>query len=230
MLRLDLLYTSGCSSPHLAKPLSVICNIMTTPRNKESFEDFCNDKIEGFSNYLNTVNEYRKNQFRIKNNFTEEELKLLEKHFEIAIILAISNLDNIVILKNLHNSRKNWEINFFVKKMFLNIYETLKSLDANSKLIIQNMCIDEVSKKEYFDLNRNIKTFKKLYGYDSEMNKIRNITAGHIHNKNFDLYFSTLAELNPHKSIEMGIEFMSINASFGQFLQKNLQQNIKTKK
>lgn len=189
------------------------------------FKHFCEDKLNSFSKYLNSVNHYRTNLDLEK--FSQEQIIFLDKHFELSLVLIISNIDNLIIIKNLHYSKLEWELKFFIKKIFLNIYESLKAIDSNNKLIINQLCIDELSKKEYFLLNKNIKMFKKNYGYDAEMKNVRNYIAGHIHNSDFDLYFSTLSNLNIRNSIKMGIDFMEINGDFSKFLLKNLKENIK---
>lgn len=189
---------------------------------KQEFKEFCEEKIHSFSLYLDSINSYRSSIN--KDKFSVKEVEFFEKHFELSIILAISNLDNMVILKNLHNSKIDWEVKFFIKKIFMNIYESLKAIDSNSKLIINKLCNSELNRQEYFNLNKKIKIFKNEYGYNNEMKNVRNIIAGHIHIQNFNLYFETLSNLNTKKSIEMGIEFMEINGEFGDFLLKNFVQ------
>ena len=192
---------------------------------KEDFNNYCETNLSNFTDYLSHINKLRNNINQ--NKFSSDEIKFFENHFELSILLVVSNLDNIVIIKNLNRVKVDWEIRFFIKKLYLNIYETFKSIDSYNKFIIDNFCVNEEIKNEYVFIKSKIKDFRKLYGYETEIKKVRNITAGHIHHSDFNLYFETLSNLNPRKSINMGIEFIGILNEFDQYLFKNLKYKSK---
>lgn len=192
---------------------------------KDDFREFCDSQILFLNNFLLQVKNYRNNYN--KNDFDEITQNIIEKNFELNMLFSISLLDNLVIIKNLDNSKLDWEVKFFLKKLILNIYETIKSYNSEKDWIQNTLCINESEKEEFISINRKIKDFKIKYKFDTEINQIRNKIAGHINSEDFELYFQTLELLNARKNIAMGIEFTSIINIINPFLYKMFMKRVK---
>jgi hypothetical protein len=192
---------------------------------KDDFREFCDSQILFLNNFLLQVKNYRNNYN--KNDFDEITQNIIEKNFELNMLFSISLLDNLVIIKNLDNSKLDWEVKFFLKKLILNIYETIKSYNSEKDCIQNTLCINESEKEEFISINRKIKDFKIKYKFDTEINQIRNKIAGHINSEDFELYFQTLELLNARKNIAMGIEFTSIINIINPFLYKMFMKRVK---
>jgi len=107
---------------------------------KDDFREFCDSQILFLNNFLLQVKNYRNNYN--KNDFDEITQNIIEKNFELNMLFSISLLDNLVIIKNLDNSKLDWEVKFFLKKLILNIYETIKSYNSEKDWIQNTRCIN----------------------------------------------------------------------------------------
>ena len=192
---------------------------------KENFNDFCDTQILFFTFFLNKINNLRTNYNR--NDFSQETQEIIEKIFELNLIFAISHLDSLVILKRLNDSRLDWEVKFFLKKLYLNIYETFVSYDSKKSSIKKILCKSKEENDEFASINRELKMFKKKYDYEYEIRQVRNKIAGHISSDDFNLYFQTLEILNPRKNIEMGTAYIFIINKINSFLYQQLKSKVK---
>ncbi len=206
-----------CKSPHFSNTFPVICNITKPMTNKESLTIECDKNLLEFTNQLNALRNYQKNYKREK--FSKTEVEYIDKHLHLHILLTISYLDNVAILKHLNESEIEWEILYFLKKIYLNIYETIKSYNNNSKFIKEYFKNNESVVNNFEQITSTIRKFKKEHKLESHIKDVRNIIAGHI-DKNFNEYFDIVNTISTEKTVKTGIEFMSILNELMSFLVK----------
>lgn len=137
-----------------------------------------------------------------------EEISNLHKLSNLLALLTISSMDLMVVSKNLYVSRHTWELVHFIKNGYLVIYETINTYHKYRQSLYE-MILQKVPKMaiSYDEVSKEIKSFKKEFGYQKEMSEIRNIICGHI-SDDFVLYYDTVLKLNTEVFCGMVIKFV----------------------
>ncbi|MDP4203682.1 MAG: hypothetical protein Q8861_13395 [Bacteroidota bacterium] len=157
------------------------------------------------------------NQWR-KTIFTSISHEDLENFLKISALFAISELDLIVAIKQIESPKYRWEEIFFVKSIYLTIYEVLITYNKYSKFLNEHVNQrDESVKEKYKSITEKLKYFKQEYKYSSEIGRIRNNVSGHI-SVNFNSYYETVLQFDRRKVIKMSRDFFTIMEDIHNFL------------
>ena len=185
--------------------------------NKQNLTIECDRILLEFTKNLNTLRSYSKTYKR--ENFSKKEVEYIDKHLHLHTLLTISFLDNIVIIKHLNESTIEWEILYFLKKLYLNVYETLKSYNNNSNFIKEHFKNNELVIKDFKEVTNNIRNFRRENKLESHIKDVRNVIAGHI-DQNFKEYFDIVSSISTEETIKTGMQFMDILNQLMAFLVK----------
>jgi hypothetical protein len=185
--------------------------------NKQNLTIECDRILLEFTKNLNVIRNYSKTYKR--ENFSKKEVEYIDKHLHLHTLLTISFLDNIVIIKHLNESVIEWEILYFLKKLYLNIYETLKSYNNNSNFVKEYFKSNELVIYDFNAITNSIRSFRKENKLESHIKNVRNIIAGHI-DKDFKEYFEIVNSISTEETIKTGMEFMDILHQLMAFLVK----------
>jgi hypothetical protein len=161
------------------------------------------------------------------------EFEEMDKMNGFNALLTISSLDLIAIVKQIFSTTHTWETLYFVRQGYLTIYETLKTYDAYNSTLNEWVSKKYLNHKSIFhSICKEIKKFKNDYGYDKEMNNIRNFVSGHIH-VNFVLFYDTVKSIDETKATEaintfVGIltKLQTLSATLASEANSILQQNF----
>jgi len=125
-------------------------------------------------------------------------------------LITIAHLDLITSNKSLDNSKSDWERIFFIKSIYLVIYETLVTYEKYRQFINEYTNTKAPELKSNLDqLSTDIKNFKKYFQYTSYVNLIRKNIIGHI-SKDFSLYYDTIRQFDGGKTAQMSIAFFKV--------------------
>ena len=185
--------------------------------NKQNLTIECDKILLEFTKNLNILRAYSKTYK--KENFSKIEIEYIDKHINLHTLLTISFLDNIVIIKHLNESTIEWEILYFLKKLYLNIYETLKTYNSNSNFIREYFKNNESIIEDFNQITANLRNFKTQNKVHTHIRDVRNIIAGHI-DKDFNDYFDIVDTISTEETIKTGMEFMDILNQLMAFLIK----------
>lgn len=185
--------------------------------NKSFLSSEADKSIIFFSAYLDKLRRISNTFQGILNLIEPESEKKNIIDFDLLIefnrlnsLIVISHLDLIVAVKGLNNAKHKWEGIYFIKSVYLTIYETLNTYKNYQKLLYNSVEKMFPELKEAFTkLNQDIKFFKKKYKYTSQIEEIRNNISGHI-NKNFEVYYDTVVSFNVKETVLMSISFFKI--------------------
>lgn len=171
------------------------------------------ESIKFFSNFLSHLRFMRGFNSDISIYFsTEEEKKNLEDFYklnDISSLITICHLDLITNVKNLYLAKSDWEKIFFIKNLFLVIYETINSFHKHGKFLFSKSQATPNILELYRTANDDLKSFKHNYKYNTHINKIRNNISGHI-NDNFEEYYDEIMNFDGDKTAKMASSFFRI--------------------
>lgn len=183
--------------------------------NKEGLSIECDKNLLQFTNQLEVLRNYQVNYDR--NKFTKEENTYIEKHIHLHILVTISYLDTLTIVKHLNESIMKWEFLYFLKSMYLNIYETFKAYDSHPNSITNYFKNDKEVINQFAQIDKKLKFFRKNYKLQGSIKNIRHSVAGHI-DKDFNKYFGIVNNITTEKTIKTGMEFTEILNELMKFL------------
>jgi len=185
--------------------------------------------IEYFSNFLTHLRFLKKIYNEIsplyKSNEEHKNLVDFNKLNDISSLITICHLDLVTNSKNLYVTKSNWEKIFFIKNIFLVIYETINSYHKNSKFLKDKSENSELVLSLFLNSNILLRDFKTNYKYDTHINKIRNKISGHI-NDNFEEYYDEIINFDAEKTALMTLDFLKIIETI-QLLLAELMKEIK---
>ena len=180
--------------------------------------DECEKSLEFYTNHLSNLRKNIEVQEKATTMLLELDPKTdlsdfneMEKFNNYNGYVTIAMLDLAVNLKNLINSKTDWEKAFFIKNSFLIVHETTKKLKPfKGKSLIQ-----ETIEIKYQELNDDLKDlFKDIDNFRNApaYNKIattRHNIAGHVEDS-LKLYYDTVKELDGEEAGKLISEFMKI--------------------
>lgn len=150
--------------------------------------------------------------------FTSTTLEDLKNLLKISSLFAISELDLIVAMKQIESAKYRWEEIFFVKSIYLTIYEALITYSKYGKFLNDYIKQkDEKLKEKYKPLTEDLKSFKQKYKYSSEIQRIRNNVSGHI-SVDFNSYYETVLQFDRKEVIKMSRDFFKLMEDIHNFL------------
>lgn len=194
---------------------------------QDSFIQESDESINYFSNFLTHLRFMKKLYCDISDIYiTTEEKKELNDFYtlnDISSLITICHLDLVTNSKNLYLAKSDWEKIFFIKNIFLVIYETINSYHKHGKFLNGKSLINSLTSNEFLKITSVLKDFKRKYKYDTHINRIRNKISGHI-NDNFEEYYDEIINFNGEETALMVIDFIMIISS----IQKLLTELIKT--
>lgn len=177
-------------------------------------ENLLIETIEHFHRQINDL-------FVVK-NFIEEQILITEQQdivddFKTAIdlikynsFLIASYIDLLTSFKGIINFETKWDIVFNSKNGFLSIYETIKTYNSHQGKI--RKLINEYHPnllEGYNELNKNLKSFKKKYSYETKISLFRNKAGGHYH-ENYDEYYEQIQSLETEMSKKAIADFANL--------------------
>lgn len=198
----------------------------------KSFNDSADSSVAVFMDLLDTAQKTNKIIQHVKKHFDTNNIdlcldgfKLIRKINDISSLFAIANLDLSVSSKMLYNASNNWEKIYVIKNTYLTVFETFKTFNKYGKFLngLSENAIPYL-KENFVSINNSIKTFKKLYKYETDIKVIRNNISGHI-SDNVDLYYNTIIKFDGDRAAEMIIEFLKITCDLQNFLSDILEQD-----
>ena len=101
------------------------------------------------------------------------------------------------------------------------IYETINSLRNHNEFLNSRSKINILLADNFVKTNLDLRVFKKKYGYNTHINRIRNKISAHI-NENFEEYCAETSSFDGEKTALMCFNFFKIIESF-----QNLLNEIK---
>ncbi|HCN51345.1 MAG TPA: hypothetical protein DIT10_20035, partial [Chryseobacterium sp.] len=141
---------------------------------------------------------------------------------DISSLITICHLDLVTNSKNLYLAKSDWEKIFFIKNIFLVIYETINSYHKHGKFLNEKSLINTLTSNEFSKVSSALKDFKKKYKYDTHINRIRNKISGHI-NDNFEEYYDEIISFNGEETALMVLDFTIIIGSIQKLLTELMQ-------
>lgn len=178
----------------------------------------CEENINFYTNHLNDL--------RRKINLIEENKNLIIEFDQQADLsdldeieqfnnyngyVTIALLDLSVNLKNLINSKTDWEKAFFIKNSFLTIHEATKNIKPfKGKSFIHKVIENKYQglNNELNDLYKDIDDFREAPTYD-KIKETRNSTAGHI-DDSLKSYYDTIIKLDGEEAGKLISIFIKI--------------------
>lgn len=140
-------------------------------------------------------------------------LKRLTNHLHFTGLILGGMLDCTTITKGLSHSHLYWDKLYYFRKIYLTMYEMIRTLDKHNQIILEIVNNrNEVAKALYRRIMQVLKKFKKEYKFDSEMAKIRNTIGGHIHT-NFSEYYDQLNKFDMQQAAKAVLAFSKIQKS-----------------
>lgn len=155
-------------------------------------------------------------------NIEKKELNDFYTLNDISSLITVCHLDLVTNSKNLYLAKSDWEKIFFIKNIFLVIYETINSYHKYGKFLNEKALTNDIISNEFFKVNTNLKDFKKKYKYETHINKIRNKISGHI-NDNFEEYYDEIINFDGEETALMVLDFTMIISSIQKLLTELMQ-------
>lgn len=179
--------------------------------------------IAFFSDFLSHLRFMKSLYNDISNQFENDEEKKVITNFyklnDISSLITICHLDLITNSKHLYLAKSDWEKIFFIKNIFLVIYETINSLHKHQQFLYVHSQQFEITLELHITASNSLKEFKKNYKYDSHINKIRNNISGHI-NENFEEYYDEIISFNGETTALMAFSFLKVIENFQNLFNK----------
>lgn len=136
--------------------------------NNYHIEDF-SDAIKIIEDEINAIKD-RKQKYNDKHSSKIED---------ILILILLPSADLFVGLKYLDKVESKWEKMFFVKNIYLTIYETIGTYNKYNGFLYNYSKVNTAISEEFKEVGKVLKEFKKKYNYD-KINRIRNKMSAHI--------------------------------------------------
>ena len=156
-----------------------------------------------------------KQDYKLIKEFIQKGDSLLENTEDMEFLLDVNTgvvialLDLAVIFKNLVKTESKWEKIYFVKQTYLSIYESLKTFSSFQKKLKGVFDSDATEGPQFLIVLKNLRDFKKKYGYDTHLALIRNKAAGHIDN-DFVIYHQLVSSLEKDKALFIILDLLPI--------------------
>ena len=160
--------------------------------------------LEQNRNFIDIINNTFSNYDAISENY--------EKIISMNSLVLIAVIDLSISTKYLIKPYSNIESKFFIKNIYLIIYETLKTYQKHQEKL-KNLSFLLKIENEFILLNKNIKNFKKTYKFDSKLKQIRNNVSGHI-SSDFKEFYDSLIKLDVASTIALSTSFMLVLQDF----------------
>lgn len=188
---------------------------------QDSFIQESDKSISYFSNFLTHLRFMKRLFSDISSIYiTNTEKKELDDFYtlnDISSLITICHLDLVTNSKNLYLAKSDWEKIFFIKNIFLVIYETINSYHKHGKFLTEKSSANSLTSNEFLEVSLALKDFKKKYKYDTHINRIRNKISGHI-NDNFEEYYDEIMNFNGEETALMVLDFVTIISSIQKLL------------
>ena len=177
----------------------------------------CNSSIDLYQKYLTILRGQVGKIEEIKKLNSELEskpssCKYLDdlKHFNNTTgVILISFLDLSIGIKNLPDSKSDWEKAYFIKHSFLVILETIKKIDPQKGPSYIHQNIGRNSKELRIEFERALLEIRNFAGKEifSKIKEVRNNIAGHI-DKDLVTYYDTVRDLDGDEAAIAILEFL----------------------
>lgn len=188
---------------------------------QDSFIQESDKSISYFSNFLTHLRFMKRLFSDISNIYTtsteKKELKDFYTLNDISSLITICHLDLVTNSKNLYLAKSDWEKIFFIKNIFLVIYETINSYHKHGKFLTEKSSTHKLTSDDFLTVSSTLKDFKKKYKYDTHINRIRNKISGHI-NDNFEEYYDEIINFDGEETALMVLDFIIIIGSIQKLL------------
>lgn len=184
----------------------------------ERLFDQCEKSLDFYTNHLTNLRKNIEMQekgidilLKIDPNLDLLDFNEIEKFNNYNGYITIAMLDLAVNLKNLINSKTDWEKAFFIKNSFLIIHETTKNLKPfKGKSFVQ-----KTIENKYQELNDDLKhllkdidDFRNAPTYN-KISTTRHNIAGHIEDS-LKIYYDTVKKLDGEEAGNIISQFMKI--------------------
>lgn len=180
------------------------------------FKNEAEETVIFFTNHLDKLRKF-KNVSKITQDFISklaievelEDLTSIDELIDLSALITISQLDLITANKALFFSTSDWEKIYFIKNIYLTIYESLKTYKKYEKFLFDITSNSPKLKLKLDEIASEIKEFRRNYKYSTHIDFIRNNISGHI-NKDFELYYDTIIDFNGDDAAKMCVNFFKI--------------------
>src|SRR5690606_19448170 len=180
----------------------------------EKHMNFLKNTFEINNDIKNYIQEYVKDDFTISNLNKLSSTEILNFH----AIITISQLEISLVLKSLHFSKSDFEKIYRIKHSYLIIYATFNTLNI-LKRNLSEMYDNKAIAKEYAELNKLLREFRKFVDIENKVKNIRNKISEHI-TSNFSEYYSFIEVINIEDDIDKLIRFRLVLNQLNDFLFK----------
>lgn len=161
---------------------------------KQDLNTEANESIRFFTEHLERLRQYKQISQILKEDLKEVSTEIdldyfhtLEELVDLSSLITISHLDLIASNKALFNSKSDWEKIFFIKNIYLTIYESLVTYEKYQNFLFNHTIKKRPELKAKLDsVASEIKSFRKNFKYSSHIQLVRNNVSGHIC-KDFEL-------------------------------------------
>lgn len=141
-------------------------------------------------------------------------------------LFTISTLDLLSILSLHKKASLKWETILLFKSAYLAIYESIKAFEKRRIYLRGFLLLKDFDVSKFDIIGNELRAYKKTFSY-SQIEKIRNKTAGHI-NEDFKDYFDTLIEMDIAKGLNAILKFLEILEMLDNYLE-NVRAELNTK-
>jgi hypothetical protein len=149
---------------------------MASDNEKYSFKD------EEIKNIEKIIEDRKNFQKRLEIKKENEHTRNLSKLNDVFILVLVSYIDLSIGRKYLIISKVKREQMFFIKNIYLTIYETIQTYNGNSKLLKENSERDDEIKNHLKSVGQKLRNFEREY---KEIKDVRNKVSAHMDIKYF---------------------------------------------
>lgn len=145
----------------------------------------------------------------IKTTTQKEPTDLLEMKKQLAFggFLVTCSMDLIVTSKNLLQAKQKWEEIYYVRHIYLTIYETLNAYSVHNKWINDTLKTQSPTLQDaFYRLSDSLKKFKKDFNYNTTIAAVRNQITAHL-DSSFTDFFQKIDAIDIDKAKQALVEF-----------------------
>jgi hypothetical protein len=151
---------------------------MASDKEKYSFKD------EEIKNIEKIIEDRKNFQKRLEIKKESEHTRNLSKLNDVFTLVLVSYIDLSIGRKYLIISKVKREQMFFIKNIYLTIYETIETYNGNSKLLKENSERDDEIKECFRSVGKKLRNFNKEYNF-KDIKNVRDKVSAHMDIKYF---------------------------------------------
>ncbi len=137
---------------------------------------------------INSLEASIENQKKFQKRFEiakeSELIRNLLKLNDVLILVLVSDIDLSIGRKYLKISKIKREQMFFIKNIYLTIYETIETYKRNSELLKENSEKDDEIKECFRSVGKKLRNFNKKYNF-KDIKNVRDKVSAHMDIKYF---------------------------------------------